>query len=159
LPSVSVEPATPDAGAAEAYGGEAVAGNDSHPKARTLVRPIRESVEPQEEAVLTPPERSPREQVATESLRKELDLLERAQALLAGDPAACLEVLDAHAKSFPHGRLAQEREMLRLRALKRIGRNEEVRQRAKVMLEQSPKGVFSDRLEDLAGESAPDSGR
>jgi hypothetical protein len=55
----------------------------------------------------------------------EAELLQRAQALLARNPARALALADQHAKQFPQGQLAQEREVIRIEALRRLARSDE----------------------------------
>lgn len=60
----------------------------------------------------------------------EARLLLQARRALATDPARALELADAHARRFPRGTLAQEREVLAVRALAALGRHEQARARA-----------------------------
>ncbi len=48
-------------------------------------------------------------------------------ALGRGDSAATLEILDRHARTFPHPKLSEEREALRVEALVKAGRYDEAR--------------------------------
>lgn len=60
--------------------------------------------------------------------REELHLVERARAAVArGDFAAAMIPLAEHARRFRDGRLAEEREALRVTALAELGRNAEAR--------------------------------
>ncbi|MFO0661560.1 MAG: hypothetical protein U0165_17265 [Polyangiaceae bacterium] len=59
------------------------------------------------------------------SLADEARALERAEELLRKDPSAALEAADAHAKQQPSGELAQEREIVAIEALVRLGRRAE----------------------------------
>ncbi len=60
--------------------------------------------------------------------RQELRLLERARAAVAReDFAAALPPLTEHARRFRDGRLAEEREALRVKALAGLGRTAEAR--------------------------------
>jgi hypothetical protein len=52
----------------------------------------------------------------------EAALLRRAQASLADAPARALELTEQHRRRFPRGTLAEEREVLAIEALKRLGR-------------------------------------
>jgi hypothetical protein len=51
----------------------------------------------------------------------EAALLQRAQAALAGDPARALALTREHQRRFPRGSLSQEREVIAIEALKRVG--------------------------------------
>jgi hypothetical protein len=65
----------------------------------------------------------PAPSVATDSLAEELALIRSAQSALgSGNPTGALSILDQHAKRFPRGKLGQEREVTRVRALCRGGR-------------------------------------
>lgn len=89
-----------------------------------------------------------------ESLAAEAALLARAQRLLEGDPEASLELLDAHA-GFTHPRLAEERELLAVLALQRLGRGEAMRARGEAMLSRWPSGAAAQRVRRLLGATAP----
>jgi hypothetical protein len=63
--------------------------------------------------------------------REEMRLLERARAAAAReDYAAAIAPLDEHARRFPEGWLAEEREALRVEALAGLGRTSEARRAA-----------------------------
>lgn len=51
---------------------------------------------------------------------RELSLLQRSQAALDGDPAAALAHAERHARDYPEGVFAQEREMLAIEALLKL---------------------------------------
>lgn len=76
-------------------------------------------------------------------LAAERALVDRARtALTRGQATAALEALDAHAKSFPRGRLAEEREALAVDALVRAGRAAEAASRADRFRTAWPNSVF-----------------
>lgn len=60
----------------------------------------------------------------------EADLLGRAQAALKTDPARAMALVHEHSRRFPNGGLAQEREVIAVEALARLGRLSEAEQRA-----------------------------
>jgi hypothetical protein len=69
---------------------------------------------------------APIEPATPETLAAETSLLRRARAALAGGNAAgCLSLLSQHAKRFPIGVLAEERDALRVVALCSHGRIED----------------------------------
>ena len=71
---------------------------------------------------------APQELDRDANLAAERRLLERAQqALLGGDTVRALEALAVHQLEFPHGRLCEERDGLRVQALARAGRLDEAR--------------------------------
>jgi hypothetical protein len=55
----------------------------------------------------------------------EVQLLRAARAALAGSPAKALRLTEEHARRFGNGRLVQEREVIRISALQRLGRTRE----------------------------------
>jgi hypothetical protein len=84
--------------------------------------------EPAVEAAVAPHEEAEPE---PDSLAAEMSLVSRAQtALQRGLPASALSALDEHARRFPRGELAEEREALAVQALARGGRLEEAARRA-----------------------------
>jgi len=66
----------------------------------------------------------------TSTPESELSLVARAQAALAADPARALSLTDEHLQRFGSGALAQEREVIAIGALVRLGRMTEARARA-----------------------------
>jgi hypothetical protein len=89
---------------------------------------------------------------AQESYAAELDLLQRAQVAYAEhDLSAALVLVAAHARHFPHGRLAEEREALRVRSLARSGRTDEARRAAGSFANRFPRSVLLPRLREIAG--------
>jgi hypothetical protein len=84
-------------------------------------------------------------------LAGERTLLERARAALARDDAdAALAALDEHARSFPHGALAEERELLAVRALTAAARTPEARARAARFRHAYPNSVYLDAVDALS---------
>lgn len=68
---------------------------------------------------------------AANSLGAELELLTASRAASAsGRPSLALARAEAHARRFPSGVLAQERDSLRISALCELGREDEARQLA-----------------------------
>jgi hypothetical protein len=77
----------------------------------------------------------------------ELDLLQRAQAAYVGrDFAGALVLLTEHARRFPSGRLAEEREAIRVQSLTRAGRPDEARRAADAFATRFPRSVLLPRL-------------
>jgi hypothetical protein len=60
----------------------------------------------------------------------ELHLLARANRAVADDPGLALDLANQHAREFPRGSMDQEREVIAVTALVRLGRLAEARQRA-----------------------------
>lgn len=81
----------------------------------------------------------------------ELDLLQRAQAAFVGkDVAGALVVLAEHARRFPNGRLAEEREAIRVQSLASAGRVDEARRAADAFAARFPRSVLLPRLKKSA---------
>jgi hypothetical protein len=86
---------------------------------------------------------------AQESYAAELDLLKRAQAAYAErDFADALVLVAKHAQRFPKGRLAEEREALRVRSLAGAGRRVEARRAAAAFADRFPRSVLMPRLQE-----------
>lgn len=67
---------------------------------------------------------------AAEAVAAERALLDAARVLLAqGEPQQALDLVERHAKSFPRGRLVEEREALAVRTLVKAGRYDEAHKR------------------------------
>ena len=93
------------------------------------------------------PQRFGRPAAAQESYAAELDLLARAQVAYAGrDFADALALVAEHGRRFPSGRLAEEREGLRVRALAGAGRAEEARRAAAAFAGRFPRSILLPRL-------------
>ena len=76
-------------------------------------------------------------------LRAELELLRRAHAAYASQEyTGALLVLAEHAHRFPSGRLAEEREALRVRSLADVGRKDEARRAAANFAARFPRSVL-----------------
>jgi hypothetical protein len=87
-----------------------------------------------------------------ESLADERRVLEEAlRALAEGRSGAALEAVGRHERDFPRGRLAEEREGLRIRALARAGRLDEARARAARFRERFPRSILLPAIESSVG--------
>jgi hypothetical protein len=75
---------------------------------------------------------------AEDSILREARLLEKARRSLSLDPAAALVVCDEHAHVFPQGQLHAERDLVKVEALRRLGRYSEARGLAKSLQQASP---------------------
>jgi hypothetical protein len=82
-----------------------------------------------------------------ESYAAELDLLQRAQTAYASrDFGAALVLVAEHGRRFPNGRLAEEREALRVRSLAGAGRTDQAARAAAAFAERFPRSVLLPRL-------------
>ncbi len=109
-------------------------------------------------AVTIPPERSSKAKVArraktptdSETYAIELGLLEPAyHAVARGDFAAALAAIAEHQRHFVSGRLAEEREALRVKALLGLGRRAEAQRAASAFRERFPHSVLQRRIQGM----------
>jgi hypothetical protein len=75
-------------------------------------------------------------------------LLAQAQAALRTDPARALALTREHKRRFPKGALSQEREVIAIQALNRIGDSESARKRAKDFENSYPGSAHSRKVQD-----------
>ena len=75
-------------------------------------------------------------------------LLEQARRTLASSPATALALTNQHLARFPHGLLAQEREVIAIEALRRLGRNAEADRRAAAFAQAFPGSAHQRMVED-----------
>ena len=76
-------------------------------------------------------------------------MLERARASLGASPAGALAITEEHAARFPGGKLAVERELLAIDALRRLGRAGEARARGEALLSRARGGLYEERIRKL----------
>jgi hypothetical protein len=76
----------------------------------------------------------------------EAELLEQARAALRADPARALQRANEHAARFPRGVLVQEREVLAIQALRKLGRSAEADRRAEAFAKAFPGSAFQRKL-------------
>ncbi len=88
----------------------------------------------------------------TDTVKAEAALLERARALSTNNPRQALAITREHARRFPHGLLAQEREVIAIEALRKLGREDEAGQRATKFRESYPGSAHQRSL----GSSTPE---
>jgi hypothetical protein len=60
----------------------------------------------------------------------ELDLVQQARQALQSDPAQALQLTSEHARLYPSGALAEEREVIAIEALSRLGQPSSAQSRA-----------------------------
>ena len=81
---------------------------------------------------------------------EELQLLSRArQSDAHGDYAEVLAMVAEHGRKYPAGRLSEEREVLRVKALVGLGRGSEARHAATKFRRQFPRSVLLPKIEDM----------
>jgi hypothetical protein len=107
------------------------------PASTAIPAPI-DDAPPSRPHVLPPPRLSP-----ADAMRAELLLLRPARAAVAReDFAAALPPIAEHARRFKDGRLAEEREALRVKALVGLGRSDEARRAAAAFRAHFPHSVL-----------------
>jgi hypothetical protein len=79
-------------------------------------------------------------------------LLLRARQRLASDPAGALALTEEHARRFPNGSLAPEREVLAIESLAALGRTADARARLAAFRAVYPQSVHLARLDALVGQ-------
>lgn len=138
--------------------------------ATLLARPTASIIDPVEEAP-APPALAPRAASAPrahathpaqasgdereDTLAREVALLSRARASLAEAPRETLRLVDEHARAFPSGKLALERELVAVDALEALGRRDEARARAARLLTQARGTIYEARVRDRLGATSP----
>lgn len=79
----------------------------------------------------------------------EIELLRNARATLPVDPAEALAITERHRSAFPRGALAQEREILAITALVKLGRSDAATKRAEQFRSAYPKSAYLIQLERI----------
>jgi hypothetical protein len=94
-----------------------------------------------------PPSASTTMPSAAEEQESEVKLLERARRLLQTNPHQALELVHEHERRFSAGVLVQEREIVAIDALERLGRSDEARARDESFRTRYPSSVHGKRIE------------
>jgi hypothetical protein len=84
-----------------------------------------------------------------DSLKGEAELLNKAHRALATDPSTALAIAREHAKRYPRGQLAAERELLLVQALVKLGRRSEAEARGRELREAAPNNIYEERLDTV----------
>jgi hypothetical protein len=88
-------------------------------------------------------------QESPKSGESEIALLRDARATLAVDPAEALAITERHRASFPRGALGQEREMIAITALVKLGRTDAAQKRAEQFRAAHPTSAYLVQLERI----------
>ncbi len=109
------------------------------------------SPEPEERSVRPRPHRNASRPSEEEEPRgaSEIALIEAAEAALAVHPRRALELVTAHERTFPRGAFVEEREVIAVDALSRIGRVESAHARAERFRRQHPESAYLRRLDRI----------
>lgn len=81
----------------------------------------------------------------------ETALLNDARGILAHDPAAALRLTERHRREYPSGIFVQEREVIAITALMRLGRTDEARSRAEAFEHAYPRSAYNRQIGRLLG--------
>jgi hypothetical protein len=82
----------------------------------------------------------------------ELRVLQPAQRAVAqGSFASALAVIAEHQRRFPSGRLAEEREALRVKALLGLGRSAEAQRTGAAFRKRFPRSALHGRIDEMLG--------
>jgi len=119
------------------------------PEATPTVETESSAAEP-EPSVTSASKRSPG--VSASRGPTEADLLQSAQAALRSNPGRALALAREHQRRFPNGALAQEREVIAIEALSKLGRTDDARSRAGRFKEQYPHSAHQRKV----GSAVPD---
>jgi len=84
-----------------------------------------------------------------DTLAVEAKLLNQAHAAMAADPQKALAIASEHAKRYPRGQLAAERELIVIQALVKLGRTHEAETRGRALRKSSPSSIYGERLDTI----------
>ncbi|HEX6764171.1 MAG TPA: hypothetical protein VF103_01810 [Polyangiaceae bacterium] len=113
----------------------------------TPVAPLASEAEPRPSTDPVPAEHSTAKREPRSNAEAEVELLERARAALAGNPSRALALTTEHKLRFPGGALAQEREVIAIEALRKLGRTEQATLRADEFAKNYPGSAHRHKLD------------
>ena len=123
--------------------------------------PVAPSVAPEmpseEPGIAPPPEERPAAATGPSNTLKEKpalsepELVGEAQAALSRNPAHALALCEKHRKLFPHGVLVQEREVLAIEALDKLGRHAQAVDRGDRFLKAFPSSAHRSKIVGIIG--------
>jgi hypothetical protein len=94
---------------------------------------------------------TPSTALQTASVPSETDLVGEAQTVLVANPARALALCDRHRRLYPRGVLVQEREVLAIEALERLGRHLDASARGTRFLEAFPGSAHRSKVAAIVG--------
>ena len=122
------------------------------PLATTSAAEIREPAGTDSHPAKTKPTASPKPVTESEAYAMELRVLRPAQQAVARqDFATALAAIAEHRRRFPSGRLAEEREALRVKALLGLGRDAEAQQAGAIFRKRFPRSALHERMGEMLG--------
>jgi hypothetical protein len=86
---------------------------------------------------------------AEDALAGEAQLLNQAHAAMASDPRKAHAFASTHAKRYPRGQLAAERELILVQALVKLGRVREAEARGRALRNSAPSSIYGERLDTI----------
>ena len=84
-----------------------------------------------------------------DALAGEAKLLNQAHDAMNSDPRKALAIAGEHAKRYPHGQLAAERELILVQALVKLGRAREAEAHGRALRKSTPNSIYGDRLDTI----------
>jgi hypothetical protein len=84
-----------------------------------------------------------------DALAGEAKLLNQAHAAMSTDPPAAYAFASEHARRYPRGQLAAERELILVQALAKLGRTQEAEARGRALRKSSPSSIYGERLDTV----------
>ena len=84
-----------------------------------------------------------------DALAGEAKLLNQAHDAMSTDPRKALAIASEHAKRYPHGQLAAERELILVQALVKLGREREAEARGRALRKSTPNSIYGERLDTI----------
>jgi hypothetical protein len=84
-----------------------------------------------------------------DALAGEAKLLNQAHDAMSTDPRKALTIAGEHAKLYPHGQLAAERELILVQALVKLGRVREAEARGRALRKSTPNSIYGERLDTI----------
>lgn len=84
-----------------------------------------------------------------DALAGEAKLLNQAHAAMATDPRTAYAFASEHAKQYPRGQLAAERELILVQALVKLGRVHEAEARGRALRKSAPSSIYGERLDTI----------
>ena len=116
------------------------------PPPSTVNTPEPVALSPASEAARVSAPAPPRSHAAKARRTKEAELLQRAQRALVDHPSQALALTAEHRRRFAEGALAEEREVIAIEALRRLGREQLARERAALFEARYPNSVHRSRV-------------
>ncbi|AKU93959.1 hypothetical protein AKJ09_00623 [Labilithrix luteola] len=114
--------------------------------------PVAATVHAETARAAQPASPSPEATRVTSTRESEFTLVRHAQDALAVNPGGALSLAQEHARTFPNGELVQEREVIAVEALSKLGRSADAKARATALVTAHPRSPYVARLERAIGE-------